>query len=68
MKLKACCWKWKQIGCCDYTITFPMSGDNIDFHNENVDKVTYDKRKIRFCPECGTCLLNIIEGLKRLGL
>jgi len=61
VKQIACCHKWKDIGSHEYQITF--AGET---HDTNEEQILFDKRRVRFCPECGKPLYTYWELFKRI--
>lgn len=59
MKGKCCCLKWRDISNHDYTITHPIEA-------EEQGVAVFDKRRVRYCPECGRPLYTVLEILKQL--
>lgn len=66
MKHKICCIKWRDINNHDYTITHPNEDISID--NRTDGGILFDKRRIRYCPECGRPLYTILEILNQIFL
>jgi hypothetical protein len=62
MKKIACCLKWKDISNSDYTISHPYSAEDIIKEGNFL----YDKRRVRYCPECGKPLYTYAELFMKL--
>ena len=65
-KRKCCCLKWRDISNHDYTIQHPIEAEENKGYAPSTGGILFDKRRVRYCPECGRPLYTCMEILKQL--